>query len=35
MNKGEVEEIGDADIIYKNPKTVYTKTLISSIPKGI
>ncbi len=35
MNKGEIEEIGDADVIYKTPKTTYTKTLIAAIPKGI
>jgi len=35
MNKGKVEEIGDADEIYTNPKTDYTKALIDSIPKGL
>ena len=35
MNQGKIEEIGDADTIYKSPKTVYTKTLIEAIPKGI
>ncbi|MCH3881373.1 MULTISPECIES: ABC transporter ATP-binding protein [Tenacibaculum] len=35
MNKGKVEEIDDADVIYSNPKTTYTKTLIDAIPKGI
>ncbi|WP_075341435.1 ABC transporter ATP-binding protein [Tenacibaculum agarivorans] len=35
MNKGRIEEIGDADNIYKTPKTEYTKTLIDAIPKGI
>ena len=35
MNKGKIEEIDDADTIYKNPKTTYTKTLIDAIPKGI
>lgn len=34
MNKGKVEEIGDADAIYNNPQTEYTKRLISAIPKG-
>ena len=34
MNKGKIEEMGDADEIYLNPKTDYTKNLISSIPKG-
>ena len=35
MNKGNLEEIGDADKIYKDPKTVYTQNLIDAIPKGI
>ncbi|SFU27097.1 peptide/nickel transport system ATP-binding protein [Pustulibacterium marinum] len=34
MNKGKIEEMGDADAIYKEPKTAYTKRLISSIPIG-
>ncbi|WP_299156218.1 ABC transporter ATP-binding protein [uncultured Tenacibaculum sp.] len=35
MNKGKIEEIADADEIYNNPKTIYTKTLIEAIPKGL
>lgn len=35
MNKGEIEEIGEADSIYANPKTEYTQSLIHAIPKGI
>ena len=35
MNNGKIEEINDADVIYKNPKTPYTKSLINAIPKGI
>ncbi|MBA6156763.1 ABC transporter ATP-binding protein [Tenacibaculum sp. S7007] len=35
MNKGKIEEIADADEIYENPKTQYTKTLIEAIPKGL
>ncbi|WBX73718.1 ABC transporter ATP-binding protein [Tenacibaculum pacificus] len=35
MNKGKIEEIADADEIYNNPKTTYTKTLIAAIPKGL
>ena len=35
MNKGKIEEIADADEIYNNPKTNYTKTLIEAIPKGL
>lgn len=34
MNKGKLEEIGDADEICNNPKTEYTQNLINSIPKG-
>jgi len=34
MNKGRIEEIGEADEIYKNPQKVYTKNLIDAIPKG-
>jgi peptide/nickel transport system ATP-binding protein len=33
MNKGKIEEIDDADNIYANPKTEYTKKLIAAIPK--
>ena len=35
MNKGEIEESGDADEIYKNPKKPYTQKLIDAIPKGL
>ncbi|WP_372746747.1 ABC transporter ATP-binding protein [Lutibacter sp.] len=35
MNKGKIEEIGDADEIYKAPKTAYAQKLIDAIPKGI
>ena len=35
MNKGEIEEIGEADSIYKNPVSAYTKSLIEAIPKGM
>lgn len=35
MNKGKIEEIGDADAIYKNPKSTYTQNLIDAIPKGL
>jgi len=33
MNQGIIEEIGDADEIYSNPKSVYTQKLIEAIPK--
>jgi peptide/nickel transport system ATP-binding protein len=35
MNKGKIEELGDADEIYENPKTEYSKKLIEAIPSGI
>lgn len=35
MNKGKLEEIGDADEIYTNPRKEYTQQLIGAIPKGI
>ena len=35
MNKGEIEEVGEADALYKSPKSQYTKTLISAIPKDV
>jgi peptide/nickel transport system ATP-binding protein len=34
MNKGKIEEMGDPDEIYANPRTEYTKKLIEAIPKG-
>jgi len=34
MNEGKVEEMGDADSVYKNPQTDYTKRLIAAIPRG-
>lgn len=35
MNKGKIEEMGDADAICNSPQTEYTQKLISSIPKGL
>ncbi|WP_298424288.1 ABC transporter ATP-binding protein [uncultured Kordia sp.] len=35
MNAGQIEELGEADTIYANPKSNYTQTLIDAIPKGI
>ena len=32
MNKGKVEEFGNAEAIYKNPASDYTKKLIDAIP---
>lgn len=34
MQKGRIEEMGDPDEIYVNPKSEYTQRLIDSIPKG-
>ncbi|WP_024769669.1 ABC transporter ATP-binding protein [Aquimarina macrocephali] len=34
MNKGKIEEQGDADLIYENPQKEYTKKLIQAIPKS-
>ncbi|WP_452225538.1 ABC transporter ATP-binding protein [Lacinutrix chionoecetis] len=35
MNKGKIEELDDADVIYAAPKSEYTKKLINAIPKGL
>ena len=35
LNKGKIEEIGDADNVYRSPKTSYTRALIDAIPKGV
>lgn len=34
MNKGRIEEIGDAEDIYNHPQSAYTQRLIAAIPKG-
>jgi peptide/nickel transport system ATP-binding protein len=34
MNKGRIQEMGDADEIYRNPASEYTRNLIRSIPRG-
>jgi len=33
MQRGEIVEYGEADSIYRNPKTEYTRLLINAIPK--
>lgn len=33
MNKGEIEEIAEADVLYRSPSKEYTKKLIQAIPK--
>ncbi|MCG2616911.1 ABC transporter ATP-binding protein [Terrimonas sp. NA20] len=34
MNKGRIEEIGEAEDIYNHPQSAYTQRLITAIPKG-
>ena len=34
MQKGKIEEMGDADQIYNKPDTPYTQKLIDAIPEG-
>ena len=34
MNKGQIEEIGPAEQIYRSPRREYTQQLISAIPEG-
>lgn len=35
MRSGKIEEIGEADEVYGNPKSDYTKRLIDAIPKRV
>ncbi|MDP5044933.1 MAG: ABC transporter ATP-binding protein [Leeuwenhoekiella sp.] len=35
MRNGRFEESGEADTVYENPQSDYTKALIEAIPKGI
>ena len=35
MNKGKIEEIGEADTVYESPQKEYTKKLIKAIPRGV
>jgi peptide/nickel transport system ATP-binding protein len=35
MNQGKIEECGNADEVYFNPSSGYTKNLIAAVPKGI
>jgi len=35
MKDGKIEEMGEADSIYKDPKEPYTKKLIHAIPQGL
>jgi peptide/nickel transport system ATP-binding protein len=34
MNEGKIEEMDEADKVYQNPQTDYTKRLIAAIPRG-
>jgi peptide/nickel transport system ATP-binding protein len=34
MNKGQIEEIGPAETIYRQPSQAYTRQLIAAIPLG-
>jgi peptide/nickel transport system ATP-binding protein len=34
MNKGEIEEIGPSERIYRTPQKDYTRQLISAIPES-
>ncbi|MDV6169211.1 ABC transporter ATP-binding protein [Flavobacterium sp. DG1-102-2] len=34
MNKGKIEEMNEADALYKHPQKEYTKKLIAAIPKN-
>ena len=35
MNKGRIEEIGEAEAVYLHPQKEYTRRLIEAIPRGI
>jgi peptide/nickel transport system ATP-binding protein len=35
MRNGEIQEIGEADQVYMNPMSEYTRLLLDAIPKGI
>ena len=35
MNKGRIEEIGEAEEVYRHPASEYTKKLIAAVPKGV
>jgi peptide/nickel transport system ATP-binding protein len=34
MKNGEIQEMGEADEVYSNPKSEYTRLLLEAIPKG-
>ncbi|MGB2404123.1 MAG: ATP-binding cassette domain-containing protein, partial [Flavobacteriaceae bacterium] len=35
MNQGEIVEENEADALYQNPQTAYTKALLDAIPNGL
>ncbi|NCI50999.1 ABC transporter ATP-binding protein [Sediminibacterium roseum] len=35
MNKGKIEEMGNAEDVYRNPQSAYTQRLIASIPGAV
>jgi peptide/nickel transport system ATP-binding protein len=35
MNKGKIEEIGEAEAVYTHPEKAYTRRLIEAIPRGV
>jgi peptide/nickel transport system ATP-binding protein len=34
MHNGEIQEMGEADEVFTNPKSAYTRSLLEAIPKG-
>ncbi len=35
MKNGEIQEMGEADEVYTNPQTEYTRLLLDAIPRGV
>ena len=35
MKNGEIQEMGEADEVYTNPQSEYTRFLFNAIPKGV
>ena len=35
MNRGQIEELEEADLLYENPQKDYTKKLIASLPSKV
>jgi peptide/nickel transport system ATP-binding protein len=34
MNKGKIEELGEAEQVYREPRSAYTRQLVNAIPAG-